>query len=520
MSSPTKRTICIDDLPPEMICAIFEHLHPKDLASCSMVNRRWHAIHAGFKLHRLVVTDYHPTYDLIKWYHSNQPIQEAERCRPAMFLCLEEKPLLSNLRHLAVAGSFEFDFNKLNRFRQLVHLEICIGWLGGEVHLNLPRLRVLAFHRFNSDCALSIDCPELSTLFYYNEDRKLLDVKHPETIRKLETRMSGPKLALFKSVECLVTKEFEVISKATLLSLPNLRELRYDQDIGHLVDEFDSAPGTVDRVKRTLSEFLGEAKKLRGSDFRFTFSGFQLTNVNVDQIDFGVKVIKIIRKEYVFSEYVYMKNCHLIEPDSMHFVRRVDYTSLMRNVTGEFPRCFFQKFTGIEEVKVAGVVKDSDHFIWFLKSLRFLRSLELSGSGLGQEFYDQLPAIARSLVRLELSGLCEKTELQLNFDFLCEFSCLSDLSIYPGLSVRSATSLVRLLGGLKEVYIYLRSGRDLLIVKQPCSTVWKVQVEEDLSEDSEDPTDGLLFETENPSEIANFFEERWPSCSKIGEASD
>lgn len=48
--------------------------------------------------------------------------------------------------------------------------------------------------------------------------------------------MFGPKLTPFKSVECLVIREFEMIKKATLLSLPRLGELRYNASYKHLCD--------------------------------------------------------------------------------------------------------------------------------------------------------------------------------------------------------------------------------------------------------------------------------------------
>ena len=58
-----------------------------------------------------------------------------------------------------------------------------------------------------------------------SQDANLLQVNQPETIRKLETNMVGAKLAPFKNVECLVTRQFEAIRKATLQSLPKLKEL-------------------------------------------------------------------------------------------------------------------------------------------------------------------------------------------------------------------------------------------------------------------------------------------------------
>ena len=207
MSSPTKPTTCIEDLPPEMIRELFKNMDTEDLIACSMVNKRWHSIYAAFKLHRLVVFDYDPDFELVKWwYDSNRLIRETQRCSQTVFNRLAEKPLLSNLKQLAVCGyKFEFDLNKLNRFRHLVHLEIDTP-LAGKVHLSLPRLKVLVIHYINGYCALSIDCPQLSTLYYYEyEDVNLLEMKHPETIRRLETNLVGSKLAPFKGVEPPVT---------------------------------------------------------------------------------------------------------------------------------------------------------------------------------------------------------------------------------------------------------------------------------------------------------------------------
>ena len=502
MSPLTKPTTCIEDLPPEMISELFEYLPPKDLAACSMVSKRWHSIYAAFRLLRLVVTNYDSYYGLSKWKSSNRPILERELCSLAMFGRWAEKPLLSNLKHLVLSGSFEFDLSELNRFQQLVHLEIIILWSKGKVQLNLPRLKILAFHEYNDGAALSIDCPELSTLLYYEmEDKNFLDVKQPETIRRLETSRVNPEwLAQFKRVECLVAFKFRAISKATLLSLPELRELRYNDTIEDLIKyTFSYEIDVVDRVKRvkqTVSKFVDEAKKLKGRDFRFTFSGFDMTNVNVDQIDFGVQDEEENEErvnEQVCKEYIYMKNYRLIEPDALHFVYCLNYTSLMSSVTGEFPRCFPQKFTGIDEVQVDGVVEDPDHLLWFLKSLKFLRNLEFTrDAGLSQEFYDQLPASARSLVSLDLGD--QNSELHLNFDFIAQFSHLSDLKIYRALSLRSAISLVRWLGRLKEASIHFQSGEDRWIMKERDSTLWKI------TNNYSRP----LFEDKNPDQIVNF----------------
>ena len=176
-------------------------------------------------------------------------------------------------------------------------------------------------------------------MLVYNEheNARLLEVKHPETIRKLETNMFGPKLARFKNIESLLTQKLEVISEATLLSLPRLKELHYSAPISELWRWNSSRAGRLARVKGALRNFLDDVKLLKGSDFKFTFAGFQLTKVMLDQIDFGVKVIvsfpRGIRSEceVVSNEYVYTRNYHLIEPGAVHFVRSVACSRLMRN---------------------------------------------------------------------------------------------------------------------------------------------------------------------------------------------
>ena len=494
----SKLTTSIEDLPLEMISELFKNLPPKDLASCSMVNKRWHSIYTSFKLQSLVATD---SEDTFRWYHSNRPIQEAERCSRWMFVCLIEKLLLSNLKHLAVCiWRPEFDLNVLNRFQQLVHLEINFFPPDQKrTHLSLSSLKVLAFHEWNNRCPLSIDCPHLITLLYRGEpqDANLLKVKQPETIRKLETNMVGGKLVPFKSVECLVTRRFKGISTATLLSLPRLRELQYNGNIREMFEEESRrGPGIVDRLKRILGELLDEAKKLRGNDFRFSFSGFQLTSTMLKQIDFGVQTNESIRREYVNMEYVYMKNYHLIEPGALHFVHHVNYSDLLSYATGEFPLCFSQKFTNIYLVYATAKVQDVDHFLRFLKSLKSLNRLELLKTELGQAFYDQLPAVAPSLLGLYLAvGHCEDG-LQVNFDFLGRLSRLSSLHIEPAISLESFPSLTKSLGRLEECNFLVQLRKEQIrIEKELDSTEWMTW-----------RAGRLLFETENLEEILNFFD--------------
>ena len=219
-----------------MINELFKYLHPKDLVACSLVNKRWHLVYSKFKLTSMVAV-FSPDSSPSNWYGTDIKIEDKEMCHPDFFCNIAEQPIVSNLRYLALFAIFSLrmNLNKLNQFSQLLHLEFdSYGrWLNREkLHLNLPQLKVLAFHRNNENCPVSVDCPKLELLLYRGEpaNSNLLEVKHPETIRKLETDMLGEKLTPFMNVECLVTRRLQVISRTTLLSLPKLNELHLKLD--------------------------------------------------------------------------------------------------------------------------------------------------------------------------------------------------------------------------------------------------------------------------------------------------
>ena len=478
MSSPTERppTTSIEDLPPELIYELFKPLSVADLVACSAVNKRWHSIYAGFRVHRLIVVCALDSLD-----------EHLDRCEPstvgdgqelivpALFHRLANHPLLSNLRYLVLyAPTRRFDLNRLNRFSQLVYLEINnYHRQTKQIHLSLPQLEILNLRGYER--SLSIDCPRLSTLFYRENfnDTTVLQVKRPETIRELETNVVGAKLAAFRNVERLVTLKFEAISRATLLALPKLKELRYDQIINW------SSRG--DRMKGALSEFLDDLKALKtASDFRFYFSGFQLTKTMLGQLDFSAQGRD---GHYLMSkDYFHMKNYRLLEPGALDFVGQFDYTDLIRDLPGKIPSCFSQKYTGIQMVCATDRVRDVDEFLGLLKSLRSLGSLYLERTKLRQEFYDQLPASVPSLTELMLYEAYSK----LNYDFIGQLSHLSSFkfnnlpylsghaSAIRSLTLESLRSLVRSLGKLMEGQFFFECKGSFEIRKSRESKEWRL----------------------------------------------
>ena len=504
-----RRPTSIDDLPIEMIAELFGHLNLKDLTACSLVNKRWYSAFTACRLQKLFTSEEFCRFHLNEWSHSSRRVKESELCPLAMFNRWAEKPLLMSLKYLALAGD-SFDLNKLNRFTQLVYLEIKLDDLGEDkVNLKLLKLKFLAIYSFNQFCHLTIDCPELVELVYNGEyygdyyreaeDENLLNLKNPETIRKLHTNLFGVKLAPFINVECLVTYEFMNISMAILLSLPKLKELHYKGDIGSIIWRYpneEEAPAKIDRMKRTLREFLEDIKKFKGTDFRFLFAAFPLNRATLDALEIPVEMV-FFRRETVYNENLYIANYQLIDPDdTLEFIEELDYTRLMRtNAAEQVPMCFFNKFTGVERVVADGPVQNARHLLGFLKSLSRLTTLSLNSPLLGQEFYDQLPASARSLNDLVL----RENKVQLNFDFIGEFPQLLRLPLNHSIdqsSVHLLSSILKHFDRLESAFFYVRSNSKIFFIQKICDSKM-CEVSNYLQT--------VVLETENPQEILDFF---------------
>ena len=520
-------TTTIENLPPEMISELFRLLHPKDLAACSLVNKRWNWIYSNFKLHRLVAID-HPHDRPNEWYETGNKIEEKEMCHPDQFYRLAEKPIVSNLRYLALFESWNgFELTKLNRFSQLVHLEIHTGFLNIsytiQVNLNLPELKVLVIHRFNRRYPLLLNCPQLGLLVYRGEpaDSNLLEVMHPETIRKLETDMLDEKLSPFINVECLATRDLRLINRTTLLLLPKLKELHFKLDWTPFAELND--PSEFLQSKEQLKQFLDDVNSLRTpGSFRFRFAAFELNKAKLEQIDFNVQIGRSF--EYAWAwEYLefYMKNYDLID-GSVDFHHPVNHTLLMRQVDGKLPSDFFEKITKIQKIVTFDTV-DIDQFLSFLKSLRSLRMLYLIRPKLGQEFYDQLPALAQSLDHLELFE--HNDEIRLNFEFLLRLPRFSKLNLFCGeVSPESERSLIHSVGKQVQVTFY---SKHYAVDKWGNSILWKARrkISEkpalntereprgEKAEELQTKEEEEVLETDKVEELLDFFQR----CVRVGQ---
>lgn len=143
------------------------------------------------------------------------------------------------------------------------------------------------------------------------------------------------------------------------------------------------------------------------------------------------------------------------------------------------------------------MVQDEKHFLWFLKSLSSLRSLELSFSKFSQEFYAQLPALTISHLKLELPENSPK----LNFDFIGQLSRLSYFFIIKQLCFESVTTLIRSIDKLgKGSFAFLMKEKGYQIKKLKIDKLSNYEVCE-LTAVQE-----AVFEAESSDEVLAFFE--------------
>ena len=549
-------TTTISDLPPEMILELFKRLDAISLVACSSVNKLWHSIFSGIKLDRLVVIG-DPEKCPLKWRYSpkEKKIEDHELCSPKLFPRLAEQPMLSNLKYLALLDhTLRFDLNLLNKFTQLVYLQIIVDstcmhpldeefYLGElrrrDLHLqnllrnienrinrnvphqlaNIAQLGNIAIgnverlqeHDFNQvPLTVNIKLPKLKVFAYteLNYRSYVLSIDCPElNVFAYEKPGAGLHVSHPETIRTLYTS----MSLSKIFKFKNLECLVIDQLEFMCIDTLQSLPKlqelrydlkfesaylarhrSVDYLKRTWRRFLEVANRLR-PDFRLVFAGLHLTETNLMQIE-----VREHRKHGVVAvpdEYLYMMNYEMIDPEpNLVHVEQLDY-HLLSDLIKEIPACFSQKFAYVQRVDVIGAVHDPVLLQSFLKALRgSLRKLRIDLPNLSQEFYDQLPELVDSLTKLELR---ENKEKQFNFDFIGKIPRLSSLNVEQPLLFEPFRSLIRCSAELVEGGFCLELNKKWFFIwKAKDCKHWKI---------GENNYYQIVCETEQPDEILQYF---------------
>ena len=430
----------IRDLPPEMVCELFKHLNLKQLLKMKSVCKLWNELISRMKIERLNVdVSYRCFNDRGEvWYETHRPQLERDLCRPKLLIGLCKKPMLAALKYLKIYNPHnnvcfeldDFDFNELNTLQQLVQLDLRAN--DQNLKLNLPNLQIFSLTRSNDDYSLSLNCPKLRVLRYYEPNgANSLHVQHPDTIRILDTSMSGGKLTRFRNVEVLRT---ESLLDSSILKLKNLKTLHLNMPLAYAPDDY--IPEEFYGLVEGIEDFMQAKRRLNRSDLEVYFAGVRLVKNNLSDIESNLRV-RI--GSHIEPEALYVKHFDRLQAE-VGFFNRVDYNRLIA-LMKPLPEQFFERFWNLREVTVTSPV-DEEHVLDFLQKIRLVRRLDLQGPLLTQAFFDRLPDVC-SPTHFTLDECSEeKNTIQLDFAFIGKLVKLSSAEILRDLSWESVQSLI------------------------------------------------------------------------------
>lgn len=414
--------LAIDQLPELCMRRIFRYLGVRDLTRCRAVCHLFKYYVDLIGLSELIVDklksseseDYwNPTN---YWYLTDRPIQCEDSIRWEVFASLRPSQFRLNeqLKFLCIHQLISFsdlDFQLLNGFEQLMHLEV--QWLEfvrtqtDRKELILHNLRVLSLrHLIYSD--LFLDTPRLEVLRC--DQIGSVELEHPESIRKLESNYAGAiVMAKFENLELFKCEFIDSpgLDRDLLSSWNRLKELDFDLDFANDYEREEN-----EAFRLSLLQILDRRARSKSREkLKIYLNDVQL--LDADQLE----------DQDLMEDWPYfqIKNFKLLRDDSRLkvYVDFVDYGQVMR-LTEQLCSDFFDKFPAIRAVDAIGAV-DPDRFEWFLKNVNRLEELFLTETALGQTFLNKLPSINDRLTHLAIG---DSTNCVTNFDFIWQLKRL------------------------------------------------------------------------------------------------
>ena len=419
-------------LPYEMHLEIFRKLSLKDILNCKLVSKSWYQfVSYNLKVSRLIVSS--------RQSGRLDAVPEVDEVEPALFYAQFDSRILMNLRYLKISLDDKrcaFELAKLNRFQQLIELEIDCS-LTGTQSLTLPLLKRFSLLQYNFFCTLSIEAPRLASFRYHGKCDRLY-LRYPETVVELYTDLYGKQLEPFRNVEHLEGSSVGVLYTDTLTILANLKRLHFSNRFESIYESSEFGLERYGQVKHLLDQLLQQRRALGKHQLRIFFVGIELVDgKEIDEYGFESKN----------EEHFYLKNQQLLA-DNLAFVFKVNYTRLLE--AGQVPSDYFARFSGLRSVETDGRIVDQEHFFNFLKQLnRQLEVLNLKNAGLEQAtFYDRLPKICGSLTNFLIK---ETEKRQLNYGFLSQLAELHLLHVHQTLGLPATRSLLNSFKTLKHL---------------------------------------------------------------------
>lgn len=409
----------LDQLPIEVYQMIFEYLDLIEISNCRLVSKKLNEFVKTFRVREL--SFYDSDWDRRHfWFYDGNPIYPCNSLSGSKVSILNSTSIdlqyLKRLRFGIVED--EFDLEVVNKFENLVHLELDFEYNAGgwseesEIKkLKLNSLKHLFLH-FESPIFIKFDTPKLdSFVLDYKGDEvdqltETIQFATPCNVKELYTfgllLNELPKdFGGLKHLQCdrLMDLDLDYILK----TFPDLEVLEILLDKERFEEDYNDA----------LAQILREKARLRPS-LKVCFEGFLLSDSKVIESYAKKSQLTLMIKHY--SSLVDTNN--LLE---------LDYNELMSFTKNGYPIGFLdlQPFTRICSVFVNDMIDDSNCLLNFLLNCINLCHLQLTNCSLGIEFFDQLPSFT-SLLQLEIYA--EDRVLQLDFNrFLFKITNLVQL---------------------------------------------------------------------------------------------
>ena len=382
---------------------IFECLSLRELVKCRAVSRQFksYADQAVAAVDELIVGDCFTPKDT-NWHQTDRSYNLKNLISWEAFASVESSFKLSGqLKFLHIHLSYaDLDFDVLNAFTQLVHLEIEL-WAknSGPKKLNLPNLQVLYIsgvwnsYVLNTPSLVILVCGEIEGI----------QVEHPETIRRLDCdcRAEENPLAQFKNLAVLKCRWARDNLEGLFLS--HWKDLK-EMDLSMPFKWSDKA--AFGKFRSSLASLVRQKRVLKREELKMYLQDVTLIDAK-QMVDYETSDIQL---------GFWFKNYRKFRRDSYPQAIQVDFNELMELVFG-LSSDFFVKFPAIRSLTATGPV-NRDDLEWFLSNASALTRLHLTNTSLDQAFMTNLPNINSRLSRLEVN---ESSRPVIDFNFILQF---------------------------------------------------------------------------------------------------
>ena len=395
----------LDQLPIELYQLIFGYLDLVEVSTCRLVSKKLNEVVKVFRVRELSFYDWE-RYRRSFWYHDGKPIYPCNSLSVSKVAVLNSTSIdLRYLKRLCFCNKVncgELHLEVLNKFKQLVHLDLCLKGLGAS-ESEIEKLKLNSLEHlhiaFKSPVFIEFDTPKLeSVVLRYRGDE---EADQPIATIRFVTPSTVKRLCTFGLLQDQLPKNFG-----------GLKHLQYDEldlDLHVLLKEFPDlrvlnfCGRKVRNGCSALGQIMREKDRLRPS-LKLCFESILLDSS---------KAIESYAFDKESKLALLIKHHSSMLPDA-NSLQRLDYSELMSLTKNGYPIGFLESrpFVCVDLVSVNGVIDDPNRLLNFLLNCVNLEHLRLNNCSLTMEFFDKLPTFT-SLLHLEINA--ENRDLQLDF---------------------------------------------------------------------------------------------------------